>query len=584
MKILNLSINHFRGIPNTCTLTFANKKNTPCSAIIYGGNGTGKSSIIDAIEYNLQGRIERSSALNNPQRPSVINFATPTKSYPSIKITFENGEEFERGISISKENIDIPTYNATPHNLPLDCFQNAPIVLRRSDIVLYNNTPKNERQIAINQFIYNCGYGTKDTPALISLKEKRVVNKRERDNIIKALSLRTKLSIESLKKFYEKDKGDKIETYIRQRFSPIGQKMAFMPNGIPKENIPEKKFAEIIKLATDLDKIKKKRNDLNRQISKLENDLKFEDNDITSSFYKSISKYLSSAFTKISNAIYIKEINVSIATDTRASFDIEITLKDGQKVSPHQIFSEANYDLIVLLLYLSIIRAGVEKGQSKVLIIDDVLQSVDASIRIKFINYILTELNDWQFIITCHDRLWLNQLRELFHRKSHTYKEFNISNWSFELGPTVIESRYPTFDETLKQAIETKNARIIASMSGLFLEKILHELSMSLRAKIERRPEDKYTINDLWGNVSKQLKTFSPILKSIVEEIDKFKHIRNLVGAHYNEWADMMSDDEILYFAQLLQQLYEKTFCSSCRTWVNRYEKEYCCNCRKLYY
>lgn len=583
MKISGIHIQHFRGIPSTCSLAFVDRNNKACSTIIYGGNGKGKSSIVDAIEYNLQGKIERSSELNNPQRPSVFNFAASDKCTPAIKVIFDDGSEYERKINISlEEAVDtIPQY--TPSNIELHShFQNAPIVLRRNDITLYNNTPKNARQDVIIQFIYNRVFlkEERDNSTLDSLRNQYLLLRKERDKLLNELAVKIKVDTDILTRYYEENK-DTIEVYVRQRFSPIGQKLALKKSGVPKKHLPEKTFNDIVRLASQIDSLKNRVREIRRRIKIEDNNAKFKD--VSSLFNKDISRYLSAAFTKITNIDYIKEINVLIATSSKASFDIEITLCNGQKVSPNQIFSEANYDLMVLLLYLSIIRVGVDNGQEKLLIIDDVLQSVDANIRVKFIDYILKELSDWQFIITCHDRLWLNQLRELFKLKNHTYKEFNISSWSFETGPIVKETNRQTLDETLRQAINTSNTRIIASMAGVFLERICHELSISLRGSIERKPDDKYTIGDLWPTVLKHLKQTS--LKEIVEDIDNFKHVRNLLGAHYNEWADMMSDDEVLHFAHLVQKLYEKTFCSNCMKWISRNgKKDYYCHCRSIQY
>lgn len=74
MKIQKIEIDAFRGIPDKRTINFSDKNGECCSAIIYGGNGSGKSSIVDAIEYNLQSRIERSTSIRNPKRPFPINF------------------------------------------------------------------------------------------------------------------------------------------------------------------------------------------------------------------------------------------------------------------------------------------------------------------------------------------------------------------------------------------------------------------------------------------------------------------------------------------------------------------------------
>ncbi len=64
MKIKSVYIHSFRGIPNELTVNFTDKTGKPVSTIISGDNGSGKSSIVDAIEYNLQGRICRESLIS----------------------------------------------------------------------------------------------------------------------------------------------------------------------------------------------------------------------------------------------------------------------------------------------------------------------------------------------------------------------------------------------------------------------------------------------------------------------------------------------------------------------------------------
>ena len=103
MKIKELYIKSFRGIPNECVLEFVDRNDKPISSIIYGGNGSGKSSIIDAIEYCLQGKIERSNEIKNKNRPSVINYSNRNYINPTVKIIFDDDSEIQRDIIIVEE-------------------------------------------------------------------------------------------------------------------------------------------------------------------------------------------------------------------------------------------------------------------------------------------------------------------------------------------------------------------------------------------------------------------------------------------------------------------------------------------------
>ena len=229
---------------------------------------------------------------------------------------------------------------------------------------------------------------------------------------------------------------------------------------------------------------------------------------------------------------------------------------------------------MILLLYLSLIRVGVEcKNQAKVLILDDVLQSVDAAIRTKFMTYIFENLSDWQFIITCHDKLWLNQLKHLFKCNgligAKGYKEFHITNWNFETGPIIRVENTNAVDNSILQALETNNMKIISAVSGSMLEKICNELTMNMHFSIERAWEDKYELENLWNAVKARFKKDEE-LSVICKGIDQVYYLRNTYGAHYNYWAENVNDEEVLRFANLVQKLYEKTFCPECYSWIQK--------------
>ena len=234
---------------------------------------------------------------------------------------------------------------------------------------------------------------------------------------------------------------------------------------------------------------------------------------------------------------------------------------------PQQVFSEGYKDLIALLFFLAVTKRAHRSGQAPVLILDDVLQSVDSTVRLDVMDYILDEFGDWQLIVTGHDRAWHAQLRELFNRKGIQVADRQIIRWDFEDGLIIREAAWNTV-ASLKDALERSDMQAIASVSGVLLEQISQELSWRLAASVQRRPGDRYTLGDLWPGVKKALNT-TPA-KDVCHEIDQLIVIRNLIGAHYNDWAAAISDADVLRLATAAQLLYELTFCVKCHTWVER--------------
>lgn len=586
MRIAKLDIQSFRGIPGRCFLDFRDKKGNACSAIIYGGNGSGKSSIVDAIEYNLQGRIERSEKIMVFRRPNAQCMSYVDCKDANTMIEFDNGTTSNRTISFGiDEKTNLVSYQRIPGEFH-ERFRFSPIVLRRNDIISFNMCEVKEKQLLLSQFFYDFSTKTRveNDPIIVELKEKRSVLKEQRSVLIEEVLNLTKLDEEEVYKSLNNNFLD----FIKSRVVPVGE-IAFSKGKIIKKTVHPKDYQKVLSLAERVTIISEEIKEYNKTIDaakpkKRDGSTKFT---VLNETYEKSGKYLSAAFKEITNADYVDTISLSIANRSITSFEIEVTLVNGVTIPPEKIFSEANYDLMILLLYVSMIRVSAEKGQEKVLILDDVLQSVDATIRTKFMSYILREFYDWQLFITCHDRAWLNQLRFLFNNLKqggyHPFKEFSIVGWSFDNGPIIKENKSCGVDERLLKAFETDDIHVIASTAGPFFEMICDNLSMSLHSQIYRNPDDRYTIHDLWVGLKKVLSKIG--LEKEVDELDRFSFIRNMISCHNSQWSEGISDYEIRRFAKAVQNLYEKTFCRECLSWISgKYNEDKCCNKRHLVY
>ena len=580
-KIKSVYIKYFRGVPTSLSVDFTKKdgKNA-LSTIIYGGNGSGKSTIVDALEYCLQGRIERSDELKNSTRPSVLNFGNLYAGNPEIVVSFDDDTTWERHIDVKRLEIgelDLVNTNDAPH--PDFCF--APIVLRRNDIIAYNYTNGNQRLLHILQYFYNrkSDVVADNDERMIILNQEKVRFKRNLQRKLVLLAQKTGLTENELS-----DNKNNIVEYFRRYFVPRGgNELKNNIIGKEKKKIDPKLYLELERLAGEalnyVDKLKK----LDSKKSKLKGEI---DKETYISLKDDLAKcegYLLPAFKAISRFKNVSDIKLSVSEFSITSLEIQITLDNGIVVKPHEIFSEANFDLLVLILYMSLIKTASDKGQSNVLILDDVLQSVDASIRKDFIQYYLRskDFKGWQFIITCHDKLWLRELEEKMQDAGITQRKvLKIERWSMNEGPILRSLDETNIDNRIQEAKNTFNIDLIAGAAGSLLEKVCDKMTQFLGSSIHRTEGDVYTLKPLLDSFKSSAKNIVdyPELNECLQRVYDNKHIRNMLGAHYNPYAENMDEETINEFADDVQELYDMCFCKECYSWLKLKGKEISCD------
>lgn len=579
-KIKSVHIKYFRGVPTSLTVDFTKKdgKNA-LSTIIYGGNGSGKSTIVDALEFCLQGKIERSDELKNSTRPSVLNFGNPYAGTPEIEVTFDDDTKWERHIDVKRIEIGVLDLE-NPNEIPHPDFSYAPIVLRRNDIITYNYTNGDQRLLHILQYFYNkkSSVVADNDERIVILNQDKVRFKRGLQRKIALLSEKTGLTEDEIK-----DNKSNIVEFFRRFFVPRGgNELKNNIIGKDKKKIEPKLYLELERYAYEILNYVEKLKKLESKEKKLRGDI---DKETYLSLKEDLAKcegYLLPAFKAISRFKNVSDIKLSVSEFSITSLEIQITLDNGIVVKPHEIFSEANFDLLILILYMSLIKTASDKGQSNVLILDDVLQSVDSSIREKFILYYLRskEFKGWQFIITCHDKLWLKELEEKMQDAGITQRKIlKIEHWSMSEGPVIRSVDESIIDNRIKDAQESYNIDNLASAAGALLEKICDQMTQYLGSSIHRTVGDIYTLKPLLDSFRASAKMMDyPQLNNCLQRVYENKHIRNMLGAHYNSYAENLDEEIIKEFAEDVQELYDLCFCRECYSWLKLRGKEISCD------
>jgi len=263
---------------------------------------------------------------------------------------------------------------------------------------------------------------------------------------------------------------------------------------------------------------------------------------------------------------------LSLKVPDRGTGSIALTSKfHGKQGDPRGCYSEGHVDSVGLCIFLAIRRLHhSQKPELAILVLDDVLHSVDGEHRLATAKLILKEFDDHQIIITTHDPLWFENLKAV--GQGRKFRHLRIANWSLATGP--VWGDHLSDCEWLKSAVglAAKPAdRIIKA--GRLLEEMLQNLCDSLSVAVPFRLRGDYTLDPLWTSFlpkAKKNASFYAAAQVHLEKIDELRRLRNLAGAHYNQWAALLTGNESKELSDAIVALRECAYCPDCNQFVKR--------------
>lgn len=249
---------------------------------------------------------------------------------------------------------------------------------------------------------------------------------------------------------------------------------------------------------------------------------------------------------------------------------------------PHALHSEGHQDSMGLCLFLALLER-LSDNRMNLVLLDDVVMSVDADHRRRVGKILRTMFPDVQFIITTHDRTWTNQLRtEKVVTSSNTVQFYG---WNLQTGPRVLYEG-DLWDQ-IAASLERDDVAAAAHRLRRGAEEYFQSVCDALRAKVRFSLGGRLELGDFVPAAMSRLRELIKLSKKAanswnadetlasLEEIEstaKQVFARTNVeqwaineAVHYNAWENL-SAGEFHLVVEAFQDFFDLFRCSACGT------------------
>ena len=161
---------------------------------------------------------------------------------------------------------------------------------------------------------------------------------------------------------------------------------------------------------------------------------------------------------------------------------------------PRAFLSEGHLDSLGLSIFLASVRIFNKPGS--LLVLDDVLTSIDKEHRRRVGELLLEEFGDLQIILTTHDEHWHDQLLSSTGARgvSDQWIFRKLKGWTVETGPTAseLDGSWAFIDGNLTE----DSYRELGGSLRLVLEDFLKRTAAKMEVKVRFKYDGKYTSGD----------------------------------------------------------------------------------------
>lgn len=274
--------------------------------------------------------------------------------------------------------------------------------------------------------------------------------------------------------------------------------------------------------------------------------------------YSKIQDRFINLYKKIHN--HDEDTFKALFEQTEAKLNIGVDFHGRGFHPPHALHSEGHQDTMGLCLYLTLAEHLTEKVMD-LIILDDVVMSVDADHRRDICELFSSEFPDKQFFITTHDRTWASQLKARGVVNSKGSYEFY--NWKIQTGPQI--NNESDLWKKIEENLQSNDISSAAANLRRGAEEYFSLVCESLEAKVPYKSNFRWELYDL---LTGALAQYSILIKKgkeaansrgNKEKLDNLKELESIKvqtlkraqieqkgindNVHYNAWANYTVSD-----------------------------------------
>jgi len=243
-----------------------------------------------------------------------------------------------------------------------------------------------------------------------------------------------------------------------------------------------------------------------------------------------------------------------------AGLNFEVDFYGRGSHPPHALHSEGHQDSMGLCLFLALAE-HLTKGLIDLVVLDDVVMSVDSGHRRRLCYLLAKCFPERQFLITTHDRTWAKQLQAEGVVKSERSIEFY--NWCLESGPQV---NYEVDSwKRIKDDLDREDVPSAAHKLRRGCEDFFGQVCDALQAPVKYKLDGRWELGDF---LFAGMHQYRSLLKSTIkaakawadqDDLEKLEELSSTVdqiykrcgaeqwavnaSVHYNNWANLSKND-----------------------------------------